>query len=80
MGKLVEGEVACNLSDYTLIDTDDDVIAALQEGLKEVQSILRVLNMSPSVHCANKVWFMIPWLVEKVDLQNFAYIFLQNHQ
>ena len=71
---LAEGELACNLSDYTLIATDDDVIAALQEGLKEAQSMLRVLNMSPSIQCANKVWFMTPWLVEKADPQNFAYV------
>lgn len=71
---LVEGEVVCNLSDYTLIATDDDVTVALQEGLKEAQSMLRVLNMSPSVHCANKVWFMTPWLVEKEDPHNFAYV------
>ena len=39
---LVEGEVVCNLSDYTLITTDDDVITALQESLKEAQYMFRV--------------------------------------
>ena len=34
---LVEGEVVCNLSDYTLITIDDDVTVALQEGLKKTQ-------------------------------------------
>jgi hypothetical protein len=71
---LVEGEIVCNLSDYTEIATNDDVTAAMQEGLKEAQSMLRVLNMSPSIHCTNKVWFMTPWLVEKNDPHNFAYV------
>jgi hypothetical protein len=71
---LVEGEIVCNLSDYTEIATNDDVTTAMQEGLKEAQSMLRVLNMSPSIHCTNKVWFMTPWLVEKNDPHNFAYV------
>jgi hypothetical protein len=71
---LVKGEVVCNLLDYTLIATDDDVATGLQKGLKEAQSMLRVLNMSPLVHCANKVWFMTPWLVGKEDPHKFAYV------
>ena len=71
---LVEGDIACDLSDYTLVATDDNVIDALKAGLKEAQSLLRVLNMAPAVQCANKTWFLTPWVLEKMDPQNFAYI------
>jgi len=71
---LQEGERHCNLGDYTLVSTDDDVIAALQEGLKLTQGMLRTLNMAPPVQCSNKAWFMTPWLVEKADPSSFAYV------
>lgn len=71
---LGELEVPCNLADYTLIATNVDVISALQEGLREAQSMLRVLNMSPAVQCRNKSWFLTPWVVERTDPQHFAYV------
>lgn len=71
---LLEDEVPCNLADYSLITTDDDITSALQEGLKEAQGMLRILNMAPPVQCTNKMWFLTPWIVEKADPQNFAYV------
>jgi hypothetical protein len=31
-----------------MVQTEEDIIAALKEGLKEAQGLLRVLNMAPS--------------------------------
>ena len=46
--KLTLGEQRPNLDDYSLIAGNADVVSALQEGLKEAQSMLRSLNMAPS--------------------------------
>ncbi|KAL3677704.1 hypothetical protein R1sor_020660 [Riccia sorocarpa] len=52
-----------NLGDYSEVSTDSDIILALEEGFKEAQTLLRVLDMAPSVHCrADKAaWFKRPW-------------------
>lgn len=70
-----EGESDANLADYSLIATDMDIIAALKEGLKETQTMLRVLNMAPSnqASAANRLWFVSPWKLEKHDPSHLAY-------
>lgn len=70
---LTADERPCDLSDYSLIDSDAEVISALQEGLAEAQTMLRVLNMAPSPQCTNKRWFLTPWLIETSDPLSFAY-------
>lgn len=66
---LLEGETPCDLGDYSLIDSNADVVNALKEGLLEAQRTLRGLNMVPTVHAApaKKVWFLKPWVIEKDD-------------
>ena len=51
---LGDGEDPCDLGDYSSIAFDANVVAALKEGLKEAQKVLRVLNMAPSVHAREK--------------------------
>lgn len=72
---LLEGETPADLGDYSLIATDFDVIAALKEGLKIAQDMLRVLNMAPPNQAspAAKLWFRSPWEVEKLDSKHLAY-------
>ena len=71
---LSKGELPCNLGDYNAIQTDADVVAALKEGMKEAQGLLRVLNMAPSIAATRKQWFTTPWEVEKNVVKSFAYI------
>ena len=73
--KLTLGEQRPNLGDYSLIAGNADVVSALQEGLKEAQSMLRSLNMAPSAQCQScrKIWFDRPWLAEREDRQCFHY-------
>ena len=75
MHKLQIGESWCNLGDYSLIPSDVEVIAALKEGFKEAQGMLRSLNMAPSPQCIskNKIWYEKPWVVERADSKSFAY-------
>jgi len=44
---LKEGEWKCNLGDYNLFSIANDIVAALQEGLQQAQSMLRISNMVP---------------------------------
>ena len=73
--KLTLGEQRPNLGDYSLIAGNADVVSALQEGLKEAQSMLRSLNMALSAQCQSrrKIWFDRPWLAEREDRQCFHY-------
>ena len=64
---LLEDKVPCNLAYYSLITTDDDVTSVLQEGLKEAQGMLQILNMAPLMQCTNKTWFLTPWMMEKAN-------------
>ena len=52
--KLQSGEQRYNLGDYTAIISNADVIAALQDGLKEAHALLRPLNMAPSTQYVAK--------------------------
>ena len=52
--KLQASEERCNLGDYNIISTNEEVISALQEGLKEAQGMLRSLNMASSTQCQAK--------------------------
>lgn len=73
MHSLNATEIACDISDFALITIDADVIAALQDGLREAQNMLTVLNMAPLADYANKSWFLTPWVLEKVDSSSFVY-------
>lgn len=64
------------LGDYSAMGTDEDVVFALKEGLKEVQSMLIILNMAPfplSTMCRDKTWYTHPWLFENKDPKHMAY-------
>jgi hypothetical protein len=54
---LDDGEDPCDLGDYSSIAYDADVVVAMREGLKKTQTMLRVLNMAPSVHAREKNGF-----------------------
>ena len=66
-------ETGCDLSDFALIAIDADVIATLQDSLREAQNMLTILNMAPPIDCANKSWFLTAWVLEKADSSSFAY-------
>jgi hypothetical protein len=42
------------LDDYSELTTDDEIILALKEGLKEAQGLLWILNMAPSIVACEK--------------------------
>ena len=71
---LVEGEMPCDLADYNSSQAKEDIIVPFKEGLKEAQSLLRILNMAPSTIARLKQWFHIPWVLEKSDTKSFAYM------
>jgi hypothetical protein len=73
MHPLAEGEVPAVLDDYSLIKSDEDVVLALKEGLKEAQAMIRTLNMAPSVVARNKKWYLEPWVVEQGDPKFLSY-------
>ena len=64
--KLEGDEVEPNLGDYSAVSTDEQVITALKEGLKEAQRMFNSLNMAPNPQASvkNKIWFDIPWVAE----------------
>ena len=66
---LGSAESPCDLQDYAEISTNVEIVSALEEGLKMAQTMLRQLNMAPSMHArpSYKVWFQKPWEVEKID-------------
>ena len=73
--ELQAGEEPCNLGDYSLISTNAHVVAALKEGFRAAQGMLRSLNMVPSQHCRahKRIWYNSPWVVERADPRSFAY-------
>ena len=68
---LAPGEVRCDLEDYNLVSTNDDVVSALKEGFKKAQKILHILNMAPS---CSKVLFHTPWILEKANSKHLAFV------
>ena len=64
-----------NLGDYNTVFTNQDVVTALKEGLREAQCMMNSLNMAPSPQAAakNKVWFEKPWSIELGETQSFAF-------
>jgi hypothetical protein len=67
------GEETCNLGDYTLIHSKEEVVLVLKEGLGEAQKLMRTLNMAPSNTARQKQWFKVPWKVEAADVKSFIY-------
>ena len=74
--KLEGDEVEPNLGDYSAVSTDEQVITALKEGLKEAQRMINSLNMAPNPQASakNKIWFDKPWVAEMSDNQSFAFV------
>ena len=70
---LGENQEAANLSDYSGLETDAQVILCLQEGFKSAQVALRILNMAPSIVAREKKWFLEPWSLEAADDKHWAY-------
>ena len=64
--KLEDGEEEPNLGDYSIVATNEEVVKALKEGLKEAQKLINVLKMAPNPQATakNKAWFEKPWTVE----------------
>lgn len=75
MHQLQENESAANLGDYSAVHSNEEVVSALKEGLKDAQQMLNSLNMAPNSHAlaSKKVLFEKPWMVERADKQSFAY-------
>jgi hypothetical protein len=73
---LAPEELPCDLGNYSLITTNDDVIAALKEGLKEAQRLLRALNMGPrpGANAQSSRWFISPWTCELANPRHFAFV------
>lgn len=72
---LEEGETQADLGDYSMIISDKEVVAALEEGLKEAQGLLRILNMAPSATYTRDLreWYDCPWKVERLYKKQLAY-------
>ena len=71
---LEAGEAPANLANFSSLSTNEDIIVALREGLKEAQSLLTTLNMAPSTVAKCKMWFLQPWKVESADPKHWAYV------
>ena len=73
--KLGEDEVVPDLGDYSLVSSNNEVVLALKEGLKDAQKMMNSLNMAPSPQAAakNRVWFERPWILESADTQSFSF-------
>jgi hypothetical protein len=73
--KLEVEELEPNLGDYSAVSTNDDVVTALKEGLKEAQRMINSLNMAPNPQATakNKIWFDRPWVAEMADKQSFCF-------
>lgn len=64
------------MGDYSAMGANEDVVFALKEGMKEVQSMLIILNMAPfplSTICRDKKWYTHPWQFENKDPKHMAY-------
>lgn len=57
-------EKEADLTDYTGIETNADVVLALKEGLELARDVLVRLQMNPSTSCRNTLWWQSPWMVE----------------
>jgi len=68
-------EVEPDLGDYTAVSTNDHVISALKEGLKDAQRMISSLNMAPNSQASTKqkLWFEKPWLVEQADKLSWTF-------
>ena len=73
------GEVEVDLSHYCKIKEDSEIQHALKEGLKEVQRMLRGLNMAPSAIACDKTWFHQPWKEEAKDVKHWDYVPSRSH-
>jgi hypothetical protein len=71
---LERGQSPADSGDYSALNTDEDFVSALKEGLKAAQAQLKVLNMAPSSYARNKRWFLLPWTVEREDPKHWAYV------
>jgi hypothetical protein len=71
---LAEGKTPPNLGGYLHISDDSNIVNALKEGLKEAQSMLRILYMAPSTVAREKRWFLQPWSIEKQDPKHWSYV------
>jgi hypothetical protein len=69
---LQPGETEADLANYSGVANDELIISALKGSLKEVQYMLRVLNMAPSIVAWDKKWFTKPWTIEVMDPKNLA--------
>lgn len=60
------GEIAPNLLDYSTVQSNELVIAALKEGLEEAKEVLCKLQMAPrsSLPAMQRKWWTCSWEVE----------------
>lgn len=59
-----EGHIPVDQTDYSGIQTNEDVIVALKEGLVLAQSASSRVQMNPSPYCRDRVWWETPWITE----------------
>jgi hypothetical protein len=69
-----EGEDIANLTDFSNLATDEDIVGALKEGFKEAQALIGVLNMAPSFVARHKKWFIEPW-IEEINDPKFGFMY-----
>ncbi|KAL3689330.1 hypothetical protein R1sor_015639 [Riccia sorocarpa] len=62
---LAPGQNKPDLANFSRLETNSDIIQALQTGMKEAQRCLIQLNMAPHSHVRDQVWWRTPWVKEK---------------
>ncbi|KAL3698403.1 hypothetical protein R1sor_012479 [Riccia sorocarpa] len=59
------GESEPDLSDFSGLRTNAEIVDALKKGLQEAQDLLILLNMAPHAGVRNQAWWKTPWVCEK---------------
>ncbi|KAL3682655.1 hypothetical protein R1sor_000677 [Riccia sorocarpa] len=54
-----------DLSDFTRLSTDGDIIHALKQGFQQAQSMFIMFNMASRAGVTNQAWWRTPWTVEE---------------
>lgn len=59
-----EDPILADFTGYNGIETNEEVILALQEGFAKGQGVATFLQMNPSTSCRNVSWWDCPWTVK----------------
>ncbi|CAM6104175.1 unnamed protein product [Calypogeia fissa] len=57
-------QIVADQSDYTGIESNEEIVQALKEGFQLAQDVCIQLQMNPSSSCKDQKWWKTPWLIE----------------